>query len=192
MAMTKKELRIKYKAMRQNLSENDIEIMSLSIANQLLKLDIWSKTYFHLFLPIKKHHEVNTEYVLIVLQGKDKEILVSRANFETCDMTHFLLTNNTTFKINKFGIPEPINGIEVPTSQIEVVFVPLLAFDKAGHRVGYGKGFYDKFLSNCKSKTIKIGLSFFEPEDLIFDAHDNDVRLDLCITPVQTFVFQKF
>ena len=191
MEMTKKDLRIKYKAMRQNLSENDIEIMSLSIANQLLKVDIWSKTYFHLFLTIKKHHEVNTEYVLSVLQGKDKEIVVSHANFETCDMTHFLLTNNTTFKVNKFGIPEPINGIEVPASQIDVVFVPLLSFDKEGHRVGYGKGFYDKFLSNCKPKTIKVGLSFFEPEDLICDAAAYDVKLDFCVTPEQTFVFQK-
>lgn len=191
MAMTKKELRIKYRSLRQNLSENDVEIMSLGIANQLLKLDIWSKTYFHLFLPIEKHREVNTAYVLSVLQGKDKEIVVSQANFETCDMMHFLLTDNTKFKVNSFEIPEPMSGIEVPTSQIDVVFVPLLSFDKAGHRVGYGKGFYDKFLSNCKPKIVKIGLSFFEPEDLIFDAAAHDIKLDFCVTPSQIFVFQK-
>ena len=61
-------------------------------------------------------------------------------------MTHFLLTDNTKIKKNQYNIPEPINGLEVPTKKIDVVFVPLLAFDKKGNRVGYGKGFYDKFL----------------------------------------------
>jgi 5-formyltetrahydrofolate cyclo-ligase len=55
-----------------------------------------------------------------------------------------------------------------------VVFVPLLAFDKKGNRVGYGKGFYDAFLSKCKPETIKIGLSFFEAEETIDDVFEND------------------
>ena len=70
-------------------------------------------------------------------------------------MTHYLLTDNTKIKKNKYNIPEPIDGIEVPDNKIEVVFVPLLAFDKKGHRVGYGKGFYDHFLSGCQPNTIK-------------------------------------
>ena len=181
--MNKKELRLKYKELRQNLSENDIDAMSLEIVNTILKLDIWDKVYFHVFLPIEEQKEVNTEFVLHLLQGKDKEIVVSKADFDTREMTHFLLTDNTKIKKNEYNIPEPVDGIEVPTHKIDVVFVPLLAYDKVGNRVGYGKGFYDKFLSECKPETIKIGLSFFEPEEFISDVFENDIRLDFCLTP---------
>jgi 5-formyltetrahydrofolate cyclo-ligase len=181
--MHKKELRTKYKALRNQLSETDLEELSLAIANEVLKIPIWEKTYFHIFLPIIEHKEVNTEYILHLLSGKDKEIIVSKSNFETRNMTNFLLTDNTKIKKNEYNIPEPLDGIEVPTSKIEVVFVPLLAFDKAGHRAGYGKGFYDKFLSECKPETIKIGLSFFETEAIIDDVFENDVKLDYCVTP---------
>ena len=118
-----------------------------------------------------------------MLSGKDKEIIISKSDFNTREMTHYLLTDNTKIKKNQYNIPEPIDGLEVPTHKIDVVFVPLLAFDKKGHRVGYGKGFYDKFLTDCKPKTIKIGLSFFEPEEKIEDVFENDVKLDYCITP---------
>ncbi|SFB02418.1 5-formyltetrahydrofolate cyclo-ligase [Flavobacterium swingsii] len=187
--MNKKELRLKYKKLRQNLSENDIEIMSLEIANTILKLNIWDKTYFHVFLPIEEQKEVNTEFILHLLQGKDKEIVVSKADFQTREMTHFLLTDNTKIKKNEYNIPEPVDGIEVPTHKIDVVFVPLLAYDKVGNRVGYGKGFYDKFLSECNPETIKIGLSFFEPEEFISDVFENDVRLDFCVTAESIYKF---
>jgi 5-formyltetrahydrofolate cyclo-ligase len=187
--MLKRELRQKYKALRNQLSENALEEMSLAIANKVLTLPIWEKTYFHIFLPITEHKEVNTEFVLHLLSGKDKEILISKSDFETRKMTHFLLTDNTKIKKNKYNIPEPIDGIEVPTSKMDVVFVPLLAFDKTGHRAGYGKGFYDKFLTECKPETIKIGLSFFEPEEMIEDIIQNDVKLDYCVTPNEVYRF---
>ena len=98
-------------------------------------------------------------------------------------MTHFLLTDNTKIKKNEYNIPEPVDGIEVPSKKIDVVFVPLLAYDKKGNRVGYGKGFYDKFLSECKPDVIKIGLSFFEPEELIADIFEGDIKLDYCVSP---------
>jgi 5-formyltetrahydrofolate cyclo-ligase len=187
--MTKKELRIKYKGLRNQLSQYDVEEMSLAIANKLLTLPIWEKTYFHIFLPITENKEVNTEFALHLLAGKDKEIIISKSNFESREMTHFLLTDNTKIKKNQYNIPEPVDGIEVPNSKIEVVFVPLLAFDKTGHRGGYGKGFYDKFLNECKTKTIKIGLSFFEPEELISDVFESDVKLDYCVTPSEVYEF---
>lgn len=187
--MFKKELRSKYKALRKQLSENEIEEMSLAISNNLLKLNIWDKNYFHVFLPIVEHQEVDTELILHLLSGKDKEILISKSNFETRIMTHYLLTDSTKIKKNEYGIPEPVDGIEVPSKKVEVVFVPLLAFDKKGHRVGYGKGFYDKFLSECNAETIKIGLSFFEAEDEIEDVFENDIRLDYCVTPKKIYVF---
>jgi 5-formyltetrahydrofolate cyclo-ligase len=187
--MLKKELRAKYKALRNQLSENDLEELSLAIANKVLTLPIWEKTYFHIFLPITEHKEVNTEFILHLLSGKDKEIIISKSDFETREMTHFLLTDNTKIKKNEYNIPEPIDGLEVPANKIDVVFVPLLAFDKNGHRAGYGKGFYDKFLMECKPETIKIGLSFFEAEENIEDVFVNDVKLDHCVTPNAVYRF---
>ena len=168
--MNKSEIRLKYKALRQQLSAQEIEDKSLAIANTLLKLEtgqVWDKIYYHLFLTIEEQKEVNTEFILQILAGKDKEIVISKSDFATLKMTHFLLTDNTKIKKNEYNIPEPVDGLEVPTNKIEVVFVPVLAFDTIGNRVGYGKGFYDKFLSECKPETIKIGLSFFEPEEKI-------------------------
>ena len=187
--MLKKELRTKYKALRSQLSDNDLEEMSLAIANKVLALPVWEKNYFHIFLPITEHKEVDTEFILHLLSGKDKEIVISKSDFETRKMTHFLLTDNTKIKKNEYNIPEPVDGLEVPVSKIDVVFVPLLAYDKTGHRAGYGKGFYDKFLSECKPETIKIGLSFFEPEELIDDVFENDVKLDYCVTPDRVYEF---
>ena len=187
--MIKKEVRQKYKELRQQLSENETEELSLQIANQLIRLDIWQHSFYHLFLPIESQKEVNTEYVLQVLAGKDKNIVLSKSDFSTREMTHFLLTDNTTIKKNAYDIPEPIDGLEVPVSKIDVVFVPLLAFDEKGNRVGYGKGFYDKFLAECKPEILKIGVSFFEPENIIPDVLNTDIQLDLCITPTKVYNF---
>lgn len=187
--MLKKVLRTKYKALRNELSEIDIEEKSLAIANEILKLPIWDKTYYHVFLPIKEQKEVNTEFILHLLSGKDKEIVISKSNFETRKMTHYLLTDNTKIQKNEYNIPEPVDGIEVPDTKIDVVFVPLLAFDKKGNRVGYGKGFYDKFLSQCKPETLKIGLSFFEPEEQISDVLESDILLDYCVCPSKFYAF---
>lgn len=187
--MNKKEARQKYKEVRQQLSDQEIEEKSLAIANQLLTLDIWNTTYFHLYLPMQSMKEVDTEFVLQILAGKDKEIVVAKSDFETRKMTHFLLTDNTKLVINHYGIPEPVDGLEVPVTKIDVVFVPLLAYDVKGNRVGYGKGFYDIFLSECKPETLKIGLSFFAPEAMISEVSSTDIRLDYCVTPERIYRF---
>lgn len=187
--MDKSSLRKKYRFLRNDLSTEAIERQSLAIANQLLTLDIWDKTYYHVFLTIEEKQEVDTLFILHILAGKGKQIVVSKSNFETLEMIHFLVTDNTKFNKNNYNIPEPIDGLEVPALKIEVVFVPLFAFDKLGNRVGYGKGFYDKFLSGCQPETIKIGVSFFEPEDLIDDISEEDIKLDYCITPEKCYNF---
>ena len=187
--MLKAELRKKYKALRSDLSKEAMDRLSIDIANKLLKLPIWDASFYHIFLTIEEQKEINTDYVLNILSGKDKHIVLSKSDFDTKLMTHYLLTDNTVIKKNKYNIPEPVDGIEITNNKIEVVFVPLLAFDKNGHRVGYGKGFYDRFLNDCKADTIKIGLSFFEAEDSIDDVFKNDVRLDYCVTPEKTYKF---
>ncbi|EDP71146.1 5-formyltetrahydrofolate cyclo-ligase [Flavobacteriales bacterium ALC-1] len=181
--MNKSELRKKYKSLRKALSEEQIEEYSLAIANQLLKLDIWDKSFYHIFLTIEEQKEINTDYILNILAGKDKNIIISKSNFEDYSMSHYLLTDSTTIKKNNYNIPEPVDGIEIKSSQINVVFVPLLAFDKIGNRIGYGKGFYDRFLADCKPESLKIGLSFFEVEAETFETSKDDVRIDYCVTP---------
>lgn len=181
--MTKAEIRKTYKTLRSNLSDAEIEDLSLQVANRLLPMDIWDDEFYHVFLSIESHKEVNTDYILTILSGKDKHVVISKSNFTTGDLSHFLLTDNTKIKKNKWNIPEPVNGISIQVQQIDVVFVPLLAFDDFGNRVGYGKGFYDKFLSKCKPSTIKIGLSFFESVGTIDDISETDVPLNYCVTP---------
>ncbi|MCK7589724.1 5-formyltetrahydrofolate cyclo-ligase [Subsaxibacter sp. CAU 1640] len=187
--MNKSDLRLLYRKKRADLSIEDIETKSLDISNQLLKLDIWDHSFYHIFLTISEQKEINTDYILNILSGKDKNIIISKSNFKTGKMTHFLLTDNTVIKKNDYNIPEPVDGIEIPSEKIEVVFVPLLAFDKVGHRIGYGKGFYDLFLSECKPETIKIGLSFFEAEEKIEGVFDSDIALDYCVTPAKIYRF---
>ncbi|MCB0449887.1 MAG: 5-formyltetrahydrofolate cyclo-ligase [Confluentibacter sp.] len=187
--MTKSTLRKKYKTLRKALSTSQIDAFSISIANQLLKLPIWNFSFYHIFLAIEEQKEVNTDYILNILSGKDKHVVISKSDFETGTMTNFLLTDNTIIKKNQYNIPEPVDGIEIPNDKIEVVFIPLLAFDKKGNRVGYGKGFYDRFLAHCNPKTIKIGVSFFEAEAEIFDVYESDIRLDYCVTTKSIYRF---
>lgn len=186
----KDNIRREYQNKRNALGDEEIEAFSLAIANNVLELPIWDFTYYHLFLPIQHKKEVNTEYLLQVLQGKDKEIVLSKSDFETHQMINILLTDNTKIRCNAYGIPEPIEGLEVPYKSIDAVFIPLLAFDQNGHRIGYGKGFYDRFLAQCKPDVIKVGLSFFETEREDFDfTEKTDIPLNYCVTPIKTYQF---
>lgn len=185
--MHKNELRAKYKALREDLSESDIEELSLQIANQSLTLDIWKFEFYHIFLSIAKHKEINTEYLLQIIFGKDANVVVPKV--KDTELKHYLLTDSTKLKLSKWGIPEPEKGIEIGAEHLDVVFMPLLAYDKTGNRIGYGKGFYDKFLSACRPETLKIGLSFFEPEDQNIEASKHDIKLDYCVTPKSIYRF---
>ena len=188
--MQKTELRKAYKEKRAQLTESQIEDLSLQVANRLLELPIWDKIYYHLFLSITESKEIQTEYILHILHAKDKEIVISKSIFKTLEMKNFLLTDNTKIVKSKYNIPEPVDGIAVPENKLEVIFIPLLAFDSNGNRVGYGAGFYDKMLAKCNPNCIKVGLSFFEvTTDVIEDMHSNDVTLDYCVTPSQVYQF---
>lgn len=189
--MTKTRIRKEYKNKRAQFSLEEIEEKSLAIANQSLKLPIWEESIYSLYLSIKKFKEVNTEYLLHILQGKDKDVVLSKSDLEGRSMTHYLLTDNTRMQINAWGIPEPIDGIEVSPQQIDVVFVPLLAFDNRGHRIGYGKGYYDYFLAQCRPETLKIGLSFFEAQPKNIEYGEFDIPLDYCITPEKIYRFSE-
>ncbi|MDT8347045.1 MAG: 5-formyltetrahydrofolate cyclo-ligase [Flavobacteriaceae bacterium] len=187
--MNKQQLRKKYTALRNTLSDTSIDELSQQIANQCLNLTIWQYSTYHLFLSIKEKKEVETWYLLHILQGRDKQIAVATSNFKTCTMQHYLLTEQTRLKVNNYGIPEPISGIQLKPTDIDVVFVPLLVYDQRGHRIGYGKGFYDRFLSECRPDIVTVGLSFFQPEIDIYDTQPTDIKLDYVVSPESVYSF---
>lgn len=139
-------------------------------------------------MPIIENKEIDTTFILSILQGKDKNVVIPKV-IGNYGLKHYLLTDATRLRKNKWHIPEPVDGIEVKPEKIDVVFIPLLAFDEKGNRVGYGKGFYDRFLRQCRSNVIKVGLSLFKAEEKITDLTDTDIPLDYCITPSKTYSF---
>ncbi len=189
--MEKKVIRAKYKKLRFELSETERDTKSIEIANQLLKLPIWNLKTYHIFLPIEKLGEINTEYILNILYGKDKDIVLSKMDINSKSLRHFLLTEQTILKENSWGVVEPTNGQEVSPLKIDAVFVPLLGYDQKGNRVGYGGGYYDRFLQECPPKTLKIGLSFFPPETETILTESTDIPLDYGVSPTRIFDFRK-
>lgn len=186
--MLKKDLRLIYSERRENLTSQFISDSSLLIANRLLQLPIWNYSYYHLFLSITEKKEVDTSYIMSILQGKDKNILLPKM-VDDQNLINYLLTDSTPIKKNRWNIPEPVDGIEVPPEKIDVIFIPLMAFDEKGHRVGYGKGFYDVLLKKCRPDVVKVGLSFFRAEEKIEDLEPHDIPLNFCVTPDRIYSF---
>ena len=184
----KDDLRKWAKERRKSYSKDEVEALSLKIINRLLNLPIWEKTTYHVFLPIVKQNEVNTEGLLSILQGKDKRIVLPKAHLDG-SLTHYLLEDQTKLLENHWGILEPTSGLTIEANHIDVVFVPLLVGDLNGGRVGYGKGYYDRFLADCRPDVITIGLSLLEPVETIDDLEPHDHPLDWLITPTADFQF---
>lgn len=153
--------------------------------------DLSGIRFLHCFLPIEKFGEIDTRPIFhrIWRDFSFVETLVPRVNFATKEIENLLFTRETKLTPNLWQIYEPTHDELVETKKTDAVLVPLVSFDERGFRVGYGKGFYDKFLKNCRVDCLKIGLSFFPPVEKIEDATHFDVRLDYCITPEKIFSF---
>ena len=122
---------------------------------------------------------------------KNVQLIVPVINFENKILLHKYYHKDELLHQNKYGIMEPINSPLFTTlNTLDVVIVPLLSFDKKGHRVGYGSGYYDRFLSNA-TNAKKIGLSFEEAIDSIIDVNHTDYALDFCITPNHVYAFTR-
>lgn len=186
--MQKDQLRFACLQKRNTLSHSQVESESLKIANRCLGLPIWDGFFYHLFLSIPEKKEVDTSFLLTVLQGKDKNIVLPRVKGKH-DLAHTLLTDSTELKISALGIPEPVSGLPVSPQVLDVIFIPLLCFDNKGNRLGYGGGYYDRFLSECRPEAKKIGLSFFGPITEISGLEKTDIPLDGCVTPEKFYTF---
>lgn len=187
--MTKKELRKGAMEQRKMLSDAEVEAYSRELLQQFSLLDLTGVKTIHLFIPIAEKKEPDTFLFIDWLDSHrpDIHIIVPKADFDTALMTHHVYTGKENLVKNLYNILEPVKEV-IHTGDIDLVLVPLLAFDLKGYRVGYGKGFYDRFLQPLNTRTV--GLSFFEPVDLIEDTDQYDVALDACITPGKTYYFK--
>lgn len=184
--MTKKELRKIYLKKRIELSDSRYAQLCEELCDHFFKAVKLSGIHvLHTFLPIRKTKEVNTWLIIDRLKSEfpDIRIAVPRINNHTSQLEHYYLEGPDQLENNTWEIPEPVKGVPVPTDKIDAVLVPLLAFDRQGHRLGYGRGFYDRFLASCRADCLKIGLSFFEVEEKIEGISEKDIALDLIITP---------
>jgi 5-formyltetrahydrofolate cyclo-ligase len=186
----KARLREVYNAKRAHLTSTRKLQYSFEILNQF---KIWLSarkdfTHFHLFFPIERQNEINTYIIKEYLEASHKKVYTSVIKSKNLEMDTFLLSPKTVFEEGKMGIPIPVNSEKVEADYLQVILVPLLVFDKAGNRIGFGKGYYDVFLKGLRPEVVKVGLSYFLPEEKIpFEKHD--MPLDYCITPEKIFTF---
>lgn len=180
--MNKSALRKEALNKRNALSGQELDALNKKLLKQFKTIDFSEINSLHIFLPIIAKKEPNTFLLIEWLQENHPEIqiIVPKANFDTNLMHNYVFTKKTKLINNEYHIPEPKDGAEFLGTP-DLVIIPLLTFDKKGYRVGYGKGFYDRFLQN--RSTQKMGLSFFDATEEIIDVHLNDIRLDKCITP---------
>jgi 5-formyltetrahydrofolate cyclo-ligase len=185
--MKKNTLRSNFISRRKKLLNTEVQSFSASITKRVQNLPIGHHDCFHVFLSIDRNHEVNTTLIIDFLRKENKTVVVPKVSGDILE--HFIYSPEDTLVLNKWGIPEPVQGKQVNTQLLDVVFVPLLAFDEKGNRVGYGKGFYDRFLEECKNDVLKVGLSFFDPIESIDDIGPHDIPLDYCVTPNKIYSF---
>ncbi|TCD11741.1 5-formyltetrahydrofolate cyclo-ligase [Pedobacter frigidisoli] len=186
--MLKSEIRKQASKDRLAITDEEYKSLTDGLLNQFVTQDFSSIKTLHIFLPITEKKEPNTFLLIEWLAENHPEIkiLVPKADFETALMTNHEYLGVDDLQKNLYNILEPQKGI-VHDGEVDMVLIPLLAFDKQGYRVGYGKGFYDRFLQNINAK--KIGLSLSPAIDKIDDVNEHDIRLDYCITPTETIKF---
>lgn len=192
----KKELRKKLRAIRQELSPLEIEDKSQAIfrnwKNEFEK-QLSSLEHLHLFLSMKERNEVDTEPEKRYLESNFPElkIVVPVVDELNSTLKHVWVSNVVELVKNKFGVPEPYAQTKIISPEkIDMVLVPLLGFDRKGNRLGYGKGFYDGFLSQTRNDCLKIGIAFScaEVENEI-PAEPHDIRLDYVVTEKEVIKF---
>lgn len=189
--MTKEEIRIAYKEKRKSVSIQEIEKFNDLILINFQKIRMPFISCVHTYLASLKLAEPDTATIIRFLQFQNPEVkvVIPKVDIRSGTLQHYHFNETVELMNNRYGIEEPREGIKIMEEEIDLVLVPLLAFDRNGFRVGYGKGYYDRFLFNCRKDALKVGLSFFEPVDEIEDIDQFDISLNYCVTPQQLYVF---
>ena len=190
--MTKTDIRKEYKQKRRKITEAENDRLEDLVLVQFQKLKLPAKAGFMSYLPIEVQNEYDPwlleEYYM--LMHENAALIYPIVNPASEIMRAVIVFEENEFEENIYGVLEPIGGIKIQPQHIGIMIVPLIAFDKNGYRVGYGKGYYDKFIAECSPDLIKIGISFFDPIE-INDINEFDKKLDYCITPTKTYKFKK-
>ncbi len=189
--MNKKELRKYFRGKRNALVSVEQSKLDDLMLIQFQKIELPFISLLLSYWPIEENKEPNTHLITDYLEFRNPGLTTAypKTDFFMNEIVAVSTDAETSFVKNEFNIYEPEEGTRVDAAEISMVLVPLLAFDKKGYRVGYGKGYYDKFLAGCSKDCIKAGFSYFEPVDEIADKADFDVPLNLCITPQTVYVF---
>jgi len=182
--MLKGNLRKEYLEKRILLSEEERKEKDALIRDGFSGLDIGEKRRLLSYCALPERREFNISLIEDrFLQQSPMAVLAwPRISGSSREMEAVILEKDALFIKNRYGILEPIGGEVLHPMDIDLVFVPLIACDEKGYRVGYGKGYYDRYLLRCRRDLIKIGFSYFEPVDRLDDIHEFDVPLNFCIT----------
>jgi 5-formyltetrahydrofolate cyclo-ligase len=187
--MKKSALRSQANQLRKELPTEALKALSQQLLKQFQAINLNGVKVLHIFLPIAEKNEPDTFLFIEWLKKNHPhiKIIVPKADFQTFVMTHHEFDGHQDLQKNAYNILEPQQGSE-HKGDIDLVLLPLMAFDGRGYRVGYGKGFYDRFLQGMD--TLKVGLSLFDVSDNIDDVNEHDLKLDLCVTPAKLFDFR--
>lgn len=191
--MTKKELRAIYLQKRRELLPDEQENLSIAIVQIFEDISLDNLEIVHIYYPITGKHEFNSLLLKehLLKRSPQLKFVLPKSNTEDHSLTNILWETDTPLAMNQWGITEPEHGKEIDSKLIDMVILPLLAFDKQGNRIGYGKGFYDRFLADCRTDVIKAGTCYFEPEERIEEVNRHDIPLDFCVTPQKIWRFNS-
>ncbi len=165
---------------RNNLGPQYWSDKSNRIIKSLKNLQVFKQAeIIHCYVSMNQRNEVNTHPLIQDLLTEGKRVLVPITGFETGELKHTELNTFDELVPNKWGVLEPENYM-VSTQEPDVIVIPLLAADSQFNRLGYGKGFYDRFLKTTNA--TKIGLLFddFLMDNIPVDYFDE--KLDILIT----------
>ena len=183
-------IRQDYAKKRQELSSLQFqEASSKLIQNTIELIKKYNLKCIHCFLPIESKDEINTALIIQYCWENNIHVVVPVSNFDDGTLKTAEFKPHTKTKLTKHNIPEPIDPVWTKSDAIDLVITPLLAFDLKGYRVGYGKGFYDRFFASLPKETKKVGISLFEPCEAIEDVNEHDIPLTHCVTPNKIFTF---
>ena len=194
--MTKKELRQKLLGYRNSLPESSFKSINRLIVQRLMKLpEIRSSTCIHCYWPIAGKRELDTTLLIRQLVSENKRVILPVVeNFDGeagagNRMTHRMYEGETKLVPNRWGIKEPASIKPFPINRLDVVIVPALGVDRHGHRLGYGKGFYDEFLARCECPFICPVYSKCLLDDIPTMPHD--IAVDIIVTEYEVIRVQQ-
>jgi len=180
----KTKIRQHYQNLRRAISSENRDNYAISIFKIITQNFDLTKKNISVFLPIKKFNEVNTWHLINEI---DANFYLPVIKSKT--LKHIQFEDKIQLTFNTWGIQEPIYGIEILPKKFDYVIVPLLAYDKNGHRIGYGAGFYDNLLIQCNPNCKFIGVSFFDPLIELIETYPTDIPMHYCVTPTKILKF---